>query len=105
MHECRRSGGKRRANSREWHGRMPLAKVLKLRPELRPRLARAIAHENVGMILALLVLNTVGIAVVPGQFARRKRKNRRAKARPLQGNKFIRGAGPYFQDGVHFASE
>src|ERR1022692_4520902 len=47
-------------------------KVLVLLPELWPGHARAIADEYVRVILAFLVLNAIGIAVLPSEPARSK---------------------------------
>src|SRR5579863_9792880 len=40
-----------------------------LLPYLRPRFARWAAHEDVGVVLAFLVLDPEGIPVVPGKAA------------------------------------
>src|ERR1039458_2898917 len=49
---------------------LPSAETLILLPELGPRHARGAAHKNIGMILAFLVLNAIGIGDMAGQPAR-----------------------------------
>ena len=50
-----------------------LAETLVCLPELRPRQARRATHEDVGMILTLLVLDAKGIVVAAGQTTRGER--------------------------------